>query len=716
MARQRAGSIAAAALAFALMSGGAADGRAQEAPQPVVLTADSLRYDQAGGVVSASGHVEISIDQRILLSDEISYNERAGTIVASGNVSILQPSGDVLFADRVELDDRLSEGFLTGFRALLADRSRFAANGARRTAGNRTEMTKVVYSACDLCNHHGDRPPLWQIKAVKVTHDQSKQRVDYKDASLEFFGIPVAYTPFFSHTDPSVNRKSGFLAPTYGSSSQLGLKLQVPYFFNLAPHRDVTFAPLFTSKEGVVLAGEYRQRVNTGRFKLDGSITHVAERDDNNAKTGDKVVRGHLFSTGQFMLNETWRWGFDAARTTDDTYLRRYDFNNEDTLTSRVFLEGFRNRNYASATAFSFQGLREDDDPGQTPLILPLLEFSHVGEPGHMGQRTSLDANLLLLTRADGVDSQRLSIDMGWRLPHISPRGGITTLSADMRGDLYWVRNLLTSPSSAPEDRVTERIQPQVALDWRWPLTRDAGTSRQVIEPIVTTILAPYSGNPDTIPNEDSVSFEFDDTNLFSPNRFPGLDRIEGGPRVNYGVKLGVYGAGGGYATALIGQVLRAKDDDTFADKTGLENKRSDYVSRVNLVPSPWFDYSHRLRLDRDSFSIRRNEIKLSAGPKFLRANVAYTSLSRELTTDELESREEIAISSRAEITSYWAATAQTRRDLTADGGTLDYGFGLIYQDECLLFTVDYERNFTRDRDLPPSTTVSFRVKLRNIG
>ena len=713
MARRRTNPIVVAALAFALFSSGAADVRTQEAAQPVVLMADTLRYDQASGIVSATGHVEVSIDRRILLTDELSFNERTGTIIASGNVSILQPNGDVIFADHVELDDRLSEGFLTGFRALLTDRSRFAANGARRTAGNRTEMTKVVYSACNL---YGDRPPLWQIKAVKVIHDPSKQRVDYKDATLEFYGVPVAYLPFFSHADPSVKRKSGFLAPSYGTSSQLGLKIQVPYFFNLAPHRDVTFAPLFTSKEGVVLAGEYRQRVDAGQFKLDGSITRVDERDDNNAKTGNNVVRGHLFSTGRFKLNDTWRWGFDAARATDDTYLRRYDFNSEDTLTSNVFLEGFRNRNYASVNAFSFQGLREDDDPSQTPLILPLFEFSHVGEPGHGGQRASLNANLLFLTRAEGVDSQRLSVDLGWQLPHVSSRGGIYTLSADMGSDLYWVRNVLTSPSSAPKDTLTGRIQPQISLDWRLPLIRDVGTSRQVIEPIVTTIVSPYGGNLDTIPNEDSISFEFDDTNLFSTNRFPGIDRIEGGPRVNYGLKLGVYGAGGGYATFLVGQVLRAKDDDTFADKTGLENKRSDYVSRVNLVPSPLLDYSHRLRLDRDSFSIRRNEIKLSVGPKFLRANVEYTSLSRELTTDELESREEIALSSRAEFTKYWAATAQTRRDLTADGGTLNYGLGLIYEDECLSFTVDYERNFTRDRDVRPSTTVSFRIKLRNVG
>ena len=688
------------------------------ADSPVLFRADELHYDRDRGIVEAAGHVEISVDDTILLADEVSYNEQTDTVVATGNISILQPSGDVLFADHVELQDNLRTGFLTGFRALLSDRSRFAAVGAQRIGGNRLEMTRVVYSACHLSETDRERAPLWQIKAFRVTHDQARQRIDYQDLVLEFFGLPVAYLPYFSHADPSVKRKSGFLTPTYGSSSRLGLRLEVPYYFNIAPNRDATFAPLFTSKENVVLAGEYRERVRNGQFIADASLTRVDERDNNNVKTGDEEVRGHIFSSGRFELNETWSTGYAIARATDDTYLRRYDFSDDDTLTSNAFIEGFRGRNYAAANIFAFQGLREEDDPGQTPLILPLLDFNYLGVPGHRGQRASLDANLLALTRDEGTDTQRLSLDAGWQLPYTSAIGEIYTLSANLRGDLYFVDDVVASndPTAAREDGFAGRLYPRLALDWRLPFVREDRVSRQVIEPVVTAIVAPNGGNPTDIPNEDSVSFEFDDANVFSLNRFPGLDRVEGGARINYGFRAGAYHSGSQYATARVGQVFHLNDDDTFADKTGLEEQRSDYVGAINFVPSSFIDYSHRFRLDRDSLSIRRHEIQLTAGPEFLRVSAGYISLDRELTTQELESREELSLSGRAQLARYWAITADTRRDLTDNGGTLKYGFGLIYQDECLIFTVGYERDFTEDRDVRPSTTLTFRIKLKNIG
>ena len=700
-------------IVLAIVSGGEVLAQADE--RPVLLQADEISYDQARGIVVATGRVEISVDDRILLADRVSYDERADTVAATGNVSILDPNGDVFFADQVELSNRLRDGFLTSFRALLADRSRFAAAGARRTGGNRTEMFKVVYSACELVPGRPHRAPLWQFKAVKIVHNQRAQRINYQDAVLEVLGVPVAYTPFFSHPDPTVKRQSGFLAPSYGSSTALGLMLEVPYYSIIAPHRDATFAPLFTSKEGVVLGGEYRQRTERGNFDISGSVTRPERRDDNNQLVGGRQTRGHVFSKARSALDDTWRWGFDVRRSTDDTYLRRYELSTEDTLTSNAFIKGFRGRNYASANVYSFQGLREDDDPGQTPLVLPLAEFHHRGEPGHLGQLLNLDSSLLVTERNEGTDTRRLSLDGGWMLPYTSPVGERYTLSASVRGDLYWVTDVAAA-GGGTKDNFTGRLFPQVGLDWRYALIRPGERVSQTVEPVVMAILAPNGGNPGDIPNEDSLSFEFDHANLFRAKRFPGLDRVEGGARVNYGLRWSAHGSAGGSAAAVIGQVLRLREDDTFADKTGLEDKRSDYVGAVNVAPADYLGYTHRFRLDRDSLSIRRNEIDLSAGPAFFKINLSYALLSRELTADEFGSREELTTSASARITPYWTATAKSRHDLTEGGGTLKYGFGMTYQDECLTFLVDFERNFTSDRDVQPSTSISFRVKLKHIG
>ena len=149
---------------------------------------------------------------------------------AEGNVALADPSGDTLFADRVVLTGDLRAGVAEQLRARLADDSLIAAAGGRRTGGVRTEFERAVYSPCPLCPN-SDRPPLWQITARKVTHDQETHDVTYRDAFFELAGVPIFYTPYFTHPDPSVKRRSGFLAPSFGNSGELGLSVQPIYYF-----------------------------------------------------------------------------------------------------------------------------------------------------------------------------------------------------------------------------------------------------------------------------------------------------------------------------------------------------------------------------------------------------------------------------------------------------------------------------------------------------
>jgi len=545
------------------------DGTSEE----VLISADQLTYDEVLGTVVATGNVEIAQGDRILIADTVSYNQTAKLVTASGNVMLLEPSGEVMFSDYVEITDDLRDGIMRNLRILLTDNSRIAANGARRTNGNRTEMRKAVYSPCDLCAEDREAAPIWQIKAVKIVHDQTAHDIEYYDAWFELYGYPVAYIPYFRHPDPTVKRRSGFLTPVYGSSSALGLELTTPYYWTMAPHRDVTISPRFTTEEGLILGAEYREHVGNGQYSVDGSITYTDARDDDGNLEDGNEVRGHLFSEGEFELDPTWRWGFKVQRASDDTYLRRYGISGLDTLTTNTFVEGFNDRSYAAGNTYWFQGLKEADEDNKIPVVLPLLDFNYVGEPDSAGSYFTIDTNLMFLQRVEGADSRRLSAEAGWHLPFITEAGHAIRLSATLRGDVYYVNNVVI-PSNAPGDTdrgFTGRVRPELTAEWRYPLVAHIGTIRHVLEPIVQVIVAPNGGNPSKIPNEDSQDFEFDHTNLFTNNRFTGLDRVESGPRLNYGLRMGFYGQGGGRTTLLIGQSARLREDDTFDLGSGLE-------------------------------------------------------------------------------------------------------------------------------------------------
>jgi LPS-assembly protein len=696
----------------------------EETGQPLVLIADRLERDDELGITTASGNVELAQAERIVIADVVTFNERDNVVTASGEVTILEPSGDVLFADYVELKDDLREGVIRAFRAKLTDGSRLAAASAERFGGNRTVMNRAVYSPCELCPTDRARAPLWQVKAKEVVHNQVSHDIAYYDAWLEFFGVPVAYTPYFEHADPTVKRRTGFLAPRYGNSTTLGYFLTTPYYVALAPWRDLTIEPTITTDEGPVLGLQYRELTTLGGFEFEGSITRPTTQDEDfGAQLGGDIIRGHLVGHGEFQLDPRWRTGFQLERASDETYLARYrvpKFASKRALLTRPYVEGFRDQSYFTARGYYFQSLDDFDSEAEVPLVLPLIDMNLVGERGRYGGFYTFDANGMALFRERGADSRRLSVQGGWHLPYISPGGEVYKLSATVRGDLYHVEDVVDPDDSRiVKDGITGRFVPELALEWRYPLMARSGTVRALIEPIVQAILSPTGLNPEKIPNEDSQDLEFDDTNVFASNRFTGLDRVEEGPRLNYGLKLGLYGANGGRTTALFGQTLRAKEDDALVAGSGLERNLSDYVGRILVSPGPYLDFAYRFRLDSETFSPHRNELDLVAGPEFLRLSLTYLRIEPSASDSNVETfntREELLANAVLYVTPFWRLQAGTRQDLTDGGQTLSIDGSLTYEDECFLASVRALRRYTRSRDVEPDTSVVFSLMLKGVS
>ena len=538
----------------------AAPAHAQGTGQPVLMEADELDFDEDLGIATARGNVEIVQGDRILNADAVTYNQRDDIVTASGNVVLLEPTGEVLFSEFAELTSDLREGFLQGFRMLLTDDTRLAAVSAQRRGGVKTELTRAAYSPCVNCTGFGDEP-LWQVKARRVIHDAEEREVVYRDATLEFLGLPVAYTPFLSHPDPTVERKTGFLTPTFGVSSLLGSSIQVPYFWAIDRERDLTFDPIIATDNLPVLTGLYRQRFADGEHYLRLSAT----QDD--AQTGDDRVRGHIDSETRFSIDELWRWGLDVKLTSDDTYLQRYGFPDQNTLTSHLFLEGFGARSYAVAEGYYFQGLRSEDTQSETPLVAPKLNYNYVSDPNSFGGMTTLDADFRALTREEGSTNQKVGLTPGWQISHTDSLGTITEFRTSLQADLYNTEDVTTP--AGPSDGVYGRLFPQASLTWRYPWVRTARGASQILEPLAALIIAPNGGNPSEIPNEDSLSVEFDETNLFSANRFSGSDRVEGGQRVVYGLRTGFFGVGGGSSTPDHRPVLPAAGLEPVRERLG---------------------------------------------------------------------------------------------------------------------------------------------------
>lgn len=685
--------------------------------QPVQFRADRMERDSDLGTVTARGNVEAVQGDRVLRADLVTFNDRTGVVSASGNVVILEPSGEVLFAEYVELRDSFRNGVLTSLRVLFKDDSRLAANSATREDGNRTLMKEGVYTGCQVCAEDPKAEPLWQFRAKEVVHDEQQREIRFYDATFEVFGTPIAYLPYWSVPDPTVKRESGILFPDLGSSGNLGLTAKLPVYIVTSPSSDLTLAPIVTTKEGAILTAEYRQRTERGRFEFDTSITPSQKPDSTGARTGDKDLRGHIRGTGRFSIDETWRWGFDVFRATDDTYLKYYKFSSLDTLTTNTFVEGIKGRGYAAANAYSFQGLLSTDQSGLSPVVLPLLEHYIATDPNGWGGYFSADSSILAVHRTEGVDTRRASTILGYTNPVVTDGGHLLTFTAQMRADGYWIDEG-TDPTGG--GRVTgnslgSRTKPLAAVEWRFPLVGPLGTAQAVVEPIVSGVITPYGGNPANITNEDSRNFEFDDTNLFAINRFPGRDRYEGGPRVNYGARAAVHGLSGGFSEILLGQSWRIDPDNSIPTDTGLDKEFSDYVGRIVVAPSPLFDITHRFRLSQGSLDVRRNEVTAGFGPSWARFRVGYLDLRRDDPTLVFGNREEISATALVQMTKNVSVYGGIRYDIEREAFVSGV-VGLRYLDECFSFAVELDRVNIRDRDIEPDTSIKVRFRLLNLN
>lgn len=679
----------------------------------VLMQADELSYDQETKTVTATGNVEVAYGDRIMTADKMTYNEATGVVIASGNVVLLEPSGDVIFAERAELSDELRDGVVDTLQVLMVDRSRLAGNEAQRRNGNVTSVYKGVFSPCEVCAEEGKTTPLWQIKAFRVIHNQEEQRIIYEDAFFELFGIPIAYVPFFSHPDPTVDRQSGFLAPSFGNSSDLGTFLQVPYYWAISDHIDATIAPTYMSKEGVLFEVEYRQAFESGALEADVAALWP-DSEEIVGTPADENFRGSLFANGDFRVDDQWSWGFVTKLTTDDTFLRRFDLADDTDLTSTVYAKAESGRNLFTAEGFYFQGLRSSDNARQTPIIAPLLNYHHEFGANVLGGTTALDVNAMVLNRNDGADSRRVSMDLGWDTEAITSTGEVYSFFANMRGDIYHTDNVLLDNGQTSTPTTVARALPTVGAEWRWPLVRSAGTTRQVVEPMIQLIYAPNTGDRDDIPDEDSLSFEFDTSNLFDASRFAGLDRWEGGSRANVGFRASIYGEDGGAATLEFGQTFRLRENHTFDAASGLRDQESDYVGRISLIPSDNLSIDHRFRLDKDDFTFRRNEVDATGRWGPLSVALGYAFFDQSLSA-ALGEREEFTGSAAYRLTDYWTVNAATRRDIEGQQ-TLSNSLGIGYADECLTVGLGFSQSFTRDRDIEPQNSLIFSIVLKHLG
>jgi len=761
-------------------SGNGLLGAKKNQKEQMMVRATEMLYDYSNERVSAVGNVQIYYSGSTLEADKVIYDQKTKRLHAQGSVKLSEADGKVVYADTLDLSDDFRDGFVDSLRIDGPEQTRFAATRAERSSGDVTVFQNGVYTACEECKEDRTKPPKWQIKAARIIHDQGEKMMYFEDARFELFGVPLAYIPYFSSPDPSAKRKSGFLVPTYHTSSVYGFSVSTPYYFALAPDYDLTITPMITSKQGPLVQAEWRQRLINGAYMVRASGIFQLDKQallDKGDLPGNRDFRGSIESSGQFRLNDKWVYGWDGTLVTDRAYFQDYGLlkrvqtanllaTTPDYVTSQAYLQGRGEKSFFDLRAMYFYGFSSQDSQRQIPIIHPVMDYYYVAKNPFLGGEVSLRTNLTSLSRetaffdpinlnasTNGLCSiasadpavktinncllrgvpgtyTRFSTEASWRRTVVDPYGQMWTPFASARVDFANVE-VQNEPGVSNFIKTGEtdvaRVMPTVGLEYRYPFISVQSWGTQTIEPIAQIIARPNETSIGRLPNEDSQSLIFDVSNLFSVNKYAGYDRVEGGGRLNAGINYTAQFNRGGFVNVMFGQSYSLFGQNSFAlggttntgIQSGLDTNRSDYVARVAYQPNSTFTLTSRFRMNEDDFTLQRTEVEAQANFDRWSTSVIYGNYAAQPALGFLERREGVVGSAKFKVNPNWLVLGAVRYDLRAEQLT-ETQIGLGYIDDCLILALNYITEFNYNSSLPNAQkhnqTLMFQLSFRTLG
>jgi LPS-assembly protein len=737
----------------------------------MLVQAIEVDYDYNNSRVSAVGNVQMFYNGTSVEADKVIYDQKTKRLHAEGNIRMTDADGKITYANIMDLSDDYRDGFVDSLRVDTADQTRMAATRADRSSGNYTVFQNGVYTACAPCKDDPKKPPLWQVKGARIIHDQLEKMLYFENAQLEFFGVPLAYMPYFSTPDPTVKRKSGFLMPTPNESTNIGYSVDVPYYWAIAPDYDMTIDPRYTTQQGLLAQVEFRQRLMDGSYQI---RAYGIDQQDPGAFAGlpgDRQFRGGVETLGQFALNDKWVWGWDGTLLSDYYFMSDYRLglykdplgaflNLPTEAISQLYLTGVGNRSYFDARTIyylSFSGLQN-----QVPVVAPVIDYSNVINHSVLGGELSYKGNFTSLTRetaafdpvnaialANGTcttpntaDSAAKNItpancllrgmpgtytratgEVDWRRSFTDSWGEIWTPFASLRADAIdtsianqpGVSNFLPTGEGQ-----ALRVMPTVGLEYRYPFINVQPWGTTTVEPIAQVIIRPNESYAGKLPNEDAQSMTFDTSNLFSVDKFSGYDRVEGGGRANAGVQSTTQFDHGGTVTAVFGQSYQlfglnsfaVHDADNTGIDSGLDKPVSDYVASVAYSPNRTYTFSVRGRFDEATGSAERFEAEARANYDRWSLSVLYGDYAPQADIGYLTRREGILTSASVKLAANWVVTGSARWDLVANQIN-QYVIGFGYVDDCFVLAANYVTSYSYVAgNTPPTLSQSFMLQI----
>ena len=644
----------------------------------VFLSADHVEYNEIESYIHATGNIKITADDYVITSNDIMYDLDKDLLWAKGEVKITQGKDKVLLGQTVVFKNKLKHGIISDFVLKFKhNNSLVASKLAERLNSEQIYLYKSKFTPCDVtCN----REPIWQLAAKETYIKFDEEKLIYRNVFFEVYGVPVFFTPYFSHPTPDARAQSGFLVPSIKNNN-----LSIPIYYRAKSNMDFTLTPRLDSKYAILeLNG--RHRLTNGNYEINASYGEVPYK-------GRKVDSAYVSAVGTFNSSNN-NYGFNINRTTDKAYLKNYYNRYDSNLSSKVYLNDVRENNYLLLEGMNFQGLRAEDSSDTDPVVLPKIRTKNIIDISEDGSMYGVvQSDTLAYREPKGTQIGRGSLRFDLTNNMRTPQGYLLGITGRIRDDLYFIRDRY-EPTKCRNMR--NRAIPEVQASWRYPLINQASITNITIEPLASvTVGKKFKSSYNKYGFIDPSRYEIGDDNLFESNRYSGIDYHEFGNRFSYGVNTAIL-SGNSYYDLFLGQFLN-KHNSFSNDTVGNVGKFSAHLFETT-------ELFYRFRRNKHYKSIR-DEVGANVGYDRLQFNSTFISLEnidKYYTSDNFtptsNHAKQFYYNIHYQLTPYWSIGHDMRFDLgTKKIQPLYKSIRVTYFKDCVSIALKLYDDYTFD-------------------
>ena len=652
------------------------------AEEKIKIYANEVKVDEFNETVEATGDaVAINEDNIRIKSNKLIYDKSKNFLEADGNVVVNDQANNTFFLDELNANDNFSIISGKAVRVRLHDDSRIV--GSNFDKKDEISIVKnAEYTPCTKENYLIKNCPGWKLKSNRIYHDNENKTIHYDHARIQLFNIPVFYLPYFSHPDPSVKKRSGFLMPTIQTDNQLGETFSIPIFFNISSNRDLTFTPNVQTAGNNFYNLDYRHLNDLLDLEINTSV------DDNDDNTG---TSNHLFFQSK-IFNSYGNLNTYLKTSNNDTYMRKNKINNLTVLKSGIEFDRETNDTFFSIETIGYKHLTLDSQQWEYLYPNIIYDINNIDNNIFEGNVT-LNNKLSFRKNLNENYVSLASSQLNWSNQKINKNLGFIF---DNDANLRVASISIDEKSATDTDNI--RFYPQFSSKITYPLFKSSSSFNQTVTPIIMPIIAPY--------NNYTEAQTVTNSNLFSRNRATSINEWESGPRINYGIEWFINSANGSDIKTVIGQNYRFNklSNDTTSEI-------SDYFinSNINIDLENYLDGS--LIIDRDDMKIR----SLNAN-SFNRIGNLIFAINYDYTSGKYNSpAEQVAVGGKYELKNNLFIKFTGAKNIDTNKN-IGYQYGVLYENDCLGIDFNYYRDLTKDRDIQESDGFSFTVVLKPFG